>query len=91
MPGKKLGANYQLEYGSAEIEVHADDIPQGKRILLTDDLIATGGTLQAARDLLVKGGGIVPEIFGVMGLPFLKYHEVLRGTPVTTLIDYNHE
>jgi adenine phosphoribosyltransferase len=91
LPGKKLNAQYQLEYGNAEIELHVDDVPQGKRILLTDDLIATGGTLHAARDLLIEAGAVVPEIFGVMGLPFLNYAEALRGTPVTTLIEYNHE
>jgi adenine phosphoribosyltransferase len=91
LPGKKLCAQYQLEYGSAEIELHVDDVPQGKRILLTDDLIATGGTLHAARDLLIQAGAVVPEIFGVMGLPFLNYAEALRGTPVTTLIEYRHE
>jgi len=56
-----------------------------------DDLIATGGTLGAARDLLEAGGAKVPELFGVLGLPSLNYEKVLSPTPVTTLIQYNSE
>ena len=56
-----------------------------------DDLIATGGTLDAARSLLIEGGAEVPEIFGIVGLPFLNYKKILDPTPVTTLIDYHSE
>jgi len=91
LPGVTLSKKYDLEYAQAEIEVHSADIPRGKRILLTDDLIATGGTLNAARALLVEGGAEVPEIFGVLGLPFLNYQKVLDPTPVTTLINYDSE
>ncbi|GMO57349.1 MAG: adenine phosphoribosyltransferase [Termitinemataceae bacterium] len=91
LPGKKLKAAYDLEYGNAEIEIHVDDIPSGKRILLTDDLIATGGTLKAARGLLMQAGATVPEIFGIVGLPFLNYEAVLSDVPVTTLIQYDSE
>jgi adenine phosphoribosyltransferase len=56
-----------------------------------DDLIATGGTLNAARALLVQGGAEVPEMFGVVGLPFLNYARVLDPTPVRTLIEYQGE
>ena len=66
-------------------------MPKGKRVLLLDDLIATGGTLNASRELLNAGGAEVPEIFGVVGLPFLKYEKVLTPTPVTTLIQYHGE
>lgn len=91
LPGRKISARYALEYGDAEIEIHADDVPVGKRVLLIDDLIATGGTLKAARDLLTGSGAIVPEIFGVVGLPFLKYQQVLHDVPVRTLIQYHGE
>ena len=91
LPGVTLSKKYDLEYAQAEIEVHCADVPRGKRVLLTDDLIATGGTLNAARSLLVEGGAEVPEIFGVVGLPFLDYQKILEPTPVTTLIKYNSE
>ena len=91
LPGVTLSKKYDLEYAQAEIEVHAADVPRGKRILLTDDLIATGGTLNAARSLLIEGGAEVPEIFGIVGLPFLNYEKVLDPTPVVTLINYDSE
>ena len=91
LPGITLSKKYDLEYAQAEIEVHKEDVPAGKRILLVDDLIATGGTLNAARALLNAGGAEVPEIFGVMGLPFLNYEKILAPTPVTTLINYHSE
>ena len=91
LPGITLSKKYDLEYAQAEIEVHREDVPAGKRILLIDDLIATGGTLNAARALLNAGGAQVPEIFGVVGLPFLNYEKALHPTPVTTLIQYHGE
>ena len=91
LPGITLSKKFSLEYAQAEIEVHRADIPAGKRILLIDDLIATGGTLNAARALLNAGGAEVPEIFGVVGLPFLNYAKALNPTPVTTLINYEGE
>ena len=91
LPGITLSKKYDLEYAQAEIEVHREDIPAGKRILLVDDLIATGGTLDAARALLNEGDAEVPEIFGIVGLPFLDYKKMLDPTPVTTLINYQSE
>jgi len=91
LPGATLSRKYDLEYGQAEIEVHRDDVPAGKRVLLVDDLIATGGTLAAARDILVEGGALVPAIFGVVALPFLGYGKVLAPTPVKSLIEYGVE
>ena len=91
LPGVTLSRKYVLEYAQAEIEVHAADVPRGKRVLLTDDLIATGGTLNAARSLLTEGGAEVPEIYGIVGLPFLNYKKILDPTPVFTIIDYHNE
>ncbi|MDR2865726.1 MAG: adenine phosphoribosyltransferase [Spirochaetaceae bacterium] len=91
LPGKTIHRSYELEYGEAAVELHVDDVKKGQRVLLVDDLIATGGTLLAAKELLEEVGAEVPEIFGVMGLPFLNYEKTLTGVPVTTLIEYNHE
>ena len=91
LPGKTLTKSYSLEYGSAEIELHVDDIEKYKKYLLIDDLIATGGTLRASAQMIQEAGGIVTDIFGVVGLPFLKYDEVLSGFAVSTLINYDSE
>jgi adenine phosphoribosyltransferase len=91
LPGKTLSKKYQLEYAEAEIEVHEADVPKGKRVLLMDDLIATGGTLNAAQELITRAGAEVPEFFGIVGLPFLHYDNILRDIPVRTLINYANE
>jgi adenine phosphoribosyltransferase len=91
LPGRTLTKKYQLEYAEAEIELHVDDVKAGQKVLLLDDLIATGGTLSAARELLQKAGAEVPEIFGVVGLPFLGFGPKLAPTPVRTLINYDSE
>ena len=91
LPGKTLTKSYSLEYGSAEIELHVDDIKKGNNYLLVDDLIATGGTLKASTELIQEAGGLVTDIFGVVGLPFLQYNEILSGFNVSTLINYDSE
>jgi adenine phosphoribosyltransferase len=88
LPGKTIGKKYELEYGQAEIEMHADDIPAGGRVLIVDDLIATGGTVKAAAELLAEGGATATGVFAVIGLPFLDYASSVGGLPVTTLIEY---
>jgi adenine phosphoribosyltransferase len=91
LPGKTLSQKYSLEYAEAEVEIHCDDVSAGQKVLLMDDLIATGGTLNAARSLITACGAAVPEIFGVVGLPFLHYEKALDPTPVTTQITYDSE
>ena len=91
LPGKTISKKYALEYGEAEIEMHVDDIPSGARILIVDDLIATGGTLRATADLLREGKAIPVGVFGVIGLPFLQYDKALSGLSVKTLINYSCE
>ena len=91
LPAEKLQVYYELEYGVDPLEIHKDAVLPGQRVLIVDDLIATGGTLNAARELLIAGGATVPEIFGIVGLPFLNYEKILDPTPVTTLIQYHGE
>ena len=91
LPGKTIGKKFALEYGEDEIQLHVDDIKEGWKVLLVDDLIATGGTIKAAAELLSAAGASAVEIFAVVGLPFLHYEEVLAGYSITTLIDYDGE
>jgi adenine phosphoribosyltransferase len=91
LPGKTLSAKYKLEYAEGEVEIHPDDVPVGKRVLLIDDLIATGGTLKAARDLLTTIGAEVPEIFGIIGLTFLHFEKNLPNITIRTLMQYDSE
>ena len=91
LPGKTLSEKYALEYGEAEIEAHQADIPAGKRVLIVDDLIATGGTIQATARLLRRAGAEVAGAFGVIGLTFLDYSKRLAGIEVKTLIEYGSE
>jgi adenine phosphoribosyltransferase len=91
LPGDVYTQSYALEYGTAEIEVHKADVTKGDKYLIVDDLIATGGTLDATRKLLEKGGAEATDVFGVIGLPALKYEEVLKPMKVTTLITYDGE
>ncbi|MBN1520234.1 MAG: adenine phosphoribosyltransferase [Spirochaetales bacterium] len=88
LPGKTRSRSYALEYGEAEIEMHEADIPAGGKVLIVDDLIATGGTLKAAAELLREGGAEPVGVFAVIGLPFLDYASVLGDMDVTTLIEY---
>ncbi|MDR3356005.1 MAG: adenine phosphoribosyltransferase [Spirochaetaceae bacterium] len=91
LPRKTLRKAFELEYTSSEIEIHPEDVKKDSRILLIDDLIATGGTLSAARELLSEAGAETPEIFGVVGLPFMHYEEKLKTATITTLIEYYSE
>ena len=89
LPGDTYTCKYSLEYGTAEVEAHKSDIEKGKNYLVVDDLIATGGTLVAARNLIEQGGGKVTDFFGVIGLPELNYEKVLAPSKITTLINYS--
>ncbi|OJF77474.1 MAG: adenine phosphoribosyltransferase [Treponema sp. CETP13] len=91
LPGETYSCKYSLEYGEAEVEVHKSDIQEGQKVLVIDDLIATGGTLKASKQVLEQGGAKVIEFFGVVGLPFLHYEKVLEPVKVTTLINYDCE
>jgi adenine phosphoribosyltransferase len=91
LPGKTIRREFDLEYGSDAIEVHRDDVPDGGRVLVVDDLIATGGTLEAACSLIEEAGATVAAVFAVVGLPFLDYDRVLAGRDITVLQTYAGE
>jgi adenine phosphoribosyltransferase len=91
LPGETFRESYSLEYGKAEIEVQKSDINPNDKVLLIDDLLATGGTLEAAIKIFKNAGAFVTDVFSVIGLPFLNYNEKLRGVNITTLIEYDNE
>ncbi len=91
LPGETWRVRFTLEYGEDQLEVQKSDVSPGMKVLLVDDLVATGGTLQAAVRLLEQGGAQVVAVFGVVGLPFLSFRDRLSGVRVTTLIDYHGE
>ena len=91
LPGKTVTESYSLEYGTATLEIHCADLPAGKRWLIIDDLIATGGTLEAVAKMVERQGSTVAGIFGVIGLPFLNYNAKIGRYNPKTLIDYQGE
>ncbi len=91
LPGDTYECSYALEYGTATVEIHKTDVKKGQKFLVVDDLIATGGTLAAAKNLIEQGGAEVTDFFGVIGLPSLNYEKVLSPCKVTTLINYDGE
>lgn len=88
LPCKTISVSYDLEYGSAELEMHEDAIKPGQKVVIIDDLIATGGTTEAIVKLIEKLGGEVVKICFVMELAGLKGREKLNGYAVDALITY---
>jgi adenine phosphoribosyltransferase len=90
LPHKVIGEEYQLEYGVDVIEIHADAIQPGDRVLVIDDLIATGGTAEAAINLVRRSGGEVVAAAFVIDLPDLGGAQRLRshGVSVHTLVEF---
>ncbi len=88
LPCRAFEQSYDLEYGSNTIAVHADAVKPGGRVLLVDDLLATGGTAGAAAQLLQQMGADILEIVFLIELSFLKGREKLKGLPVRSLIVY---
>ena len=88
LPRETVSAEYDLEYGKAEIEMHKDAIQPGQKIVLVDDLIATGGTIEAAARLVEELGGEVVKIIFLMELEGLKGREKLKGYDVESVIHY---
>jgi adenine phosphoribosyltransferase len=88
LPGPTLAGAYELEYGSAVLEVHPDTIRRGSRILVVDDVLATGGTAAATVALLEKAGGVVAGLSFLMELTFLHGRDRLPGRPLDVLLTY---
>ncbi|MCS6873100.1 MAG: adenine phosphoribosyltransferase [Pyrinomonadaceae bacterium] len=89
LPAEKVSVSYDLEYGQDTLEIHKDAVGEGHRVLIVDDLIATGGTAKAVVDLIEGLGGIVVGLSFVIELAFLKGREKLNGYKVNSLITYD--
>ncbi|HAG69203.1 MAG TPA: adenine phosphoribosyltransferase [Lachnospiraceae bacterium] len=88
LPCETVSQEYELEYGSATIEMHKDAIKPGQKVVIVDDLIATGGTLEASVRLVEKLGGKVVKIICLMELAGLKGREKLAGYDVEAVVTY---
>jgi adenine phosphoribosyltransferase len=91
LPAETVKETYSLEYGTDSIEIHRDAIQPGDKVLLHDDLLATGGTAEAACKLIEKLGGKVMQISFIIELSFLKGREKLKKYNVVSLVDYDSE
>lgn len=89
LPYKKRSASYELEYGTDTIEIHEDAIIPGQRVLLADDLIATGGTAAAALELVEKAGGEVVALTFLIELAFLSGREKLGSNKVHAVLQFD--
>ncbi len=88
LPCETISAEYELEYGTASIEIHKDSVKPGQKVVLVDDLIATGGTIEASIKLIEQLGGEVVKIIFLMELAGLNGREKLAGYDVASVITY---
>jgi adenine phosphoribosyltransferase len=88
LPHDTASAQYELEYGTDSLEVHTDAVTHGARVLVHDDLLATGGTARALCELVEHGGGIVSACVFLLELGFLSGRERLAGYDIRSLIEY---
>lgn len=91
LPAETLNQSYTLEYGEDMLEIHKDAILPGERILLHDDLLATGGTARAACDLIEKAGGQIVQVSFIIELAFLQGKNKFKDYKVNTLVSYDAE
>jgi adenine phosphoribosyltransferase len=91
LPAETVAAHYELEYGTDSIELHADAVTKGQRVLIVDDLMATGGTAAAAVELVEKLGGEVVGLSFLIELTFLDGRKKIKGYDITSLIRYDTE
>lgn len=88
LPCETISEKYDLEYGTAEIEIHKDAIRPGQKVVVVDDLIATGGTIEASIKMIEKLGGEVVKVLFLMELAGLKGRDRLAGYDVASVITY---
>lgn len=88
LPYKTHSTTYELEYGTDTLEIHQDAVEPGQRVLIADDVLATGGTVRAVVDLVRRMGGVVVECAFLAELSFLKGREKISDTPVHSLLQF---
>lgn len=88
LPYKTHSASYELEYGTDTLEIHQDAIEKGQKVLIVDDVLATGGTVKAVTDLVQKMGGEIVECAFLAELTFLQGRKKLEGTPAFSLLKF---
>ncbi len=88
LPCETIEVSYDLEYGSATLEIHKDAIKPGQKVVIIDDLIATGGTTQAIISLIERLGGVVVKIAFLMELAGLEGRKLLEGYDVASVVTY---
>ena len=91
LPHKTISESYTLEYGENRVEMHLDAIEKNERILVVDDLIATGGTISAATKLVEKLGGVIVECVFIVELPDLKGREKIKNYDIFALTEFEGE
>jgi adenine phosphoribosyltransferase len=89
LPAETVSESYDLEYGTNTLEIHVDAIEKGQKVLIVDDLLATGGTAKATCDLVEKLGGEIVGVAFVIELNFLNGREKLQGYDVFSLLQYD--
>jgi adenine phosphoribosyltransferase len=88
LPAKRVQVSYALEYGSDCLEIHEDAIAPGQRVLVLDDVLATGGTAKAALELVRGVGGVVDSVAFLIELTFLNGRRKLEDTPIFSVLEY---
>ena len=88
LPSKTYSVTYELEYGTDTLEIHQDAFEKGTRVLIVDDLLATGGTIKAVSDLVKQMSGKIVGIAFLIELVFLSGRAKLKGLPISSLIKY---
>lgn len=89
LPAETVSVSYELEYGSDTLEIHKDAIGEGHKVLIVDDLLATGGTARAVVDLVEKLGGDIVGLSFIVELTFLKGRDKFNGYDVRSLMSYD--
>jgi adenine phosphoribosyltransferase len=89
LPAESIQASYELEYGTDTIEMHADAVGKGQKVVIVDDLLATGGTAQATAELVEKAGGKVEVILFLIELDFLSGREKLTQHETISILHYS--